>query len=146
MLQRFLRRVVAQELNKLPATKKTRLNRRMVFMYLILFGKFKHFVEENAALHIFVLLIAIAGWVYSSFPLLKHMIYALERKWSYKLFIWFFVLYICVFFIVTSLDHLFGWPAEGSIARSIMKIVLLVSTYLIPFIVEGIRSLLRKRN
>ena len=115
-------------------------------MYLILFGKFNHFVEENAALHIFVLLIAIAGWVYSSFPLLKHMIYALERKWSYKLALWFMVLYVCVYLIVTSLFHLTGWPAEGSLGRSLLKIGLLIGTYAIPFVVEYVKALFGKRN
>jgi len=138
--------VAAQEVRRLAATKKTILKRRKDFMYLILFGKFNHFVEENAAIHIFVLLLAISGWVYSSFPLLKHMIYALERKWSWKLALWFFILYICVFFIVTSIYHLTGWPADGSVGSSIFKIGLLVGTYLIPFIVEYAKSIFRKRN
>lgn len=103
-------------------------------------------MEENAALHIFVLLIAIAGWVYSSFPLLKHMIYALERKWSYKLALWFIVLYISVYLIVTSIYHLTGWPAEGSVGRSLLKIGLLIGTYAIPFVVEYVKAIFGKRN
>ncbi|MFN5621913.1 MAG: hypothetical protein ACK478_11470 [Flavobacteriales bacterium] len=98
----------------------------------------------DTVLYSLLLTVGFSGWIWSASPFLKYLIYAAEKDYRWPLGGWFGLLTCCLFIMKFSLYSLTLWPQPESIASRLFYPVGLFGSYLIPFILEYLRSAFRK--
>jgi hypothetical protein len=94
----------------------------------------------DTVLYSLLLTAASAGWVLSASPFLKYLIYAAEKDYRWPLAGWFTLLTCSLFIMKFSLYALTGWPQPESSASRLFYPVGLFASYIIPFILEFVRT------
>lgn len=97
-------------------------------------------------IHIFFLLLALTGWYFFSFKVLRYMVDASEGQWKWELAAFLLLLSGSIFLLKFALFGLLGWPAPGSWASRLFLGFGLVSSYLVPFGREYVRHFVERRK
>jgi hypothetical protein len=89
---------------------------------------------------IIILILSIAGWIFSSFPTLRYIIYLTEGDFRWQIIPWYLLLTASIFGMKFSLFVLTGWPAPGSWSSRLFYLIFLFGAYMLPFIREYLKS------
>lgn len=98
------------------------------------------------ALNLVVLLLALTGWYFFSFRVLRYMIDASEGRWKWELAGFLALLCICIFLSKFALHSTIGWPQPGTWSSRLYLGFGLVASYLVPFVKSYLEHYWNKRN
>jgi len=99
---------------------------------------------ENNLVQYFLLFLAIAGWIYCSFPMLRYMVDLADGNFRWQLVLWFLLMLLAIFIMKFSVYSITGWPQPGTWASRLFLGVFLAGACGIPFLREYISRLLRR--
>lgn len=100
---------------------------------------------DNSIVQLIFLLAGLSGWIFSSFPVLRYVIYWSEGSYRWQLIPWLLLMVLCIFILKMSLFSLTGWPVPGSWASRLFFPFMLFSSYLLPFIKEYLVHFVKKK-
>ena len=95
-------------------------------------------------LNLFFLLLALVGWYFFSFRVLRYMVDASDGQWKWELAAFLVLLCASIFLIKFALYGLTGFPAPGSWASRLFLGCWLMCSYAVPFATEYIKHFFRR--
>jgi hypothetical protein len=87
----------------------------------------------ETTVNIFFLVLALVGWYFFSFRVLRYMVDASEGRWKWELAGYLILLCVCIFLGKFTMHSLTGFPSPGSWSSRLFLGFSLVASYLVPF-------------
>jgi hypothetical protein len=94
--------------------------------------------------NLFCLVLALVGWYFFSFRVLRYMVDASEGRWRWELAVFLLLLCAAIFLIKFALFGLTHFPEPGSWASKLFLGCGLICSYLVPFATEYIKHFFRR--